>query len=181
MFSIIASVGKNNEVGKGGDLCFKIKEDLKFFKEKTMGHPVVMGYKTWLSLPKKLEGRDNYIVMHNSEKFFQPDGVVDSMAKGLELRTPEDLPNDIHIITSFQDFIDAHKFDEEEFFIIGGATIYDQALPFVKKMYLTEVDAIDNDADAFFPEFEKSLFTREWLTEGSENDLTYSRVLYTRK
>ena len=153
----------------------------KFFKEKTMGHPVVMGYKTWLSLPKKLEGRDNYIVMHNSEKFFQPDGVVDSMAKGLELRTPEDLPNDIHIITGFQDFIDAHKFDEEEFFIIGGATIYDQALPFVKKMYLTEVDAIDNDADAFFPEFDKSLFTREWLTEGSENDLTYSRVLYTRK
>ena len=64
MISLIAAVGKNWELGKNGDLIFHIKEDMKYFKDTTMGHKVVMGRKTWDSLPGKLFGRENIVVSH---------------------------------------------------------------------------------------------------------------------
>ena len=62
MISLIAAIGKNRELGKNGDLVFHIKEDMKYFKEMTMGHKVLMGRKTWESLPGKLPGRENIVV-----------------------------------------------------------------------------------------------------------------------
>ena len=65
MFSLIACIGKNRELGKNGELVFRIKEDMQFFKEVTMGHKVLMGRKTWDSLPEKLSGRTNIVVSRN--------------------------------------------------------------------------------------------------------------------
>ena len=62
MISIIAAIGKNNELGRGGDLVFHIPEDMRYFKDTTTGHKVVMGRKTWESLPHKLPGRENIVV-----------------------------------------------------------------------------------------------------------------------
>ena len=70
--SIIAAVGKNRELGKKGGLCFKIPGDLKFFKETTMGYPVLMGLTTWHSLPGKLPGRKHYVLSFDENEELRP-------------------------------------------------------------------------------------------------------------
>lgn len=149
MFSIISAVGKNKEIGKDNQLIFHIKDDMAFFREKTLEHKVVMGQNTWNSLPKKLENRENIVVSYSD--FDGPD----------------------YIIHDIDDFIEKNKDTDEEIFIIGGATIYREFLPYVKKMYLTEIDASCPDATVFFPDFDTSSFAKTILKEGKENDLAY--------
>ena len=84
MFSIIAAVGKNRELGKKGDLIFHIKEDMKFFKETTSGHTVVMGTKTWQSLPKKLPNRKNIVLTRDLSYTVKDATVVHSVEEALE-------------------------------------------------------------------------------------------------
>ena len=74
MFSIIAAIGKNNELGKDNKLIFKIKDDMTFFKEKTSGHKIVMGHKTWDSLPGKLKNRENIVISRHD--FPGPDQII---------------------------------------------------------------------------------------------------------
>ncbi len=157
-FSIIAAVGKNRELGKRGGLCFNIPGDLKFFKETTMGYPIFMGFNTWKSLPRKLPGRTHYILTHR----------------------PEDLPNDpdIHAVTDLEDFIKSPP--AGEIFVIGGGRVYAEMLPYADKLYLTEVDAADAEADTFFPEFDKSEYEKTLIKEGADNDLAYHHVLYKK-
>ena len=157
MFSIIAAVGKNNELGKKGDLVFHIKEDMKFFKETTTGHTVVMGFKTWESLPKKLPNRKNIVITF--EEFDGPD----------------------ECITDLDAFIKEFESTPEEIFIIGGGSIYAQFLEHAKKLYLTEVNGEDKDADVFFPKFDKNLYNKKVLREGSESGLDYKMCLYEIK
>lgn len=157
MFSIIAAIGKNNELGINGDLCFHIKEDMKFFREKTMGHKIVMGRKTWESLPGKLPGRENIVI--SSREFDGPD----------------------HIIHDVDEFISQNKDTKEEIFIIGGGTVYSQFLPYAKILYLTEIDAECKSATTFFPEFDKSKYNKETIRKGTENDLAYTFAKYIIK
>lgn len=157
MFSIIAAVGKNNELGKKGGLVFHIKEDMKFFKETTTGHTVVMGFKTWESLPKKLPNRKNIVVTF--EEFEGPDECV----------------------TDLEKFIKENESTDEEIFIIGGGSIYAQFLEHAKKLYLTEVDGEDKDADVFFPAFDKTLYDKKVLREGSDSGIDYKMCLYEAK
>lgn len=157
MFSIIAAIGKNNELGKKGGLIWPLKEDLRYFKETTIGHKIVMGRNTWLSLPKKLPGRENIVV--SEQNIDGPD----------------------FIINNLEEFIKNHKNSAEEIFIIGGGMIYKQFLPYAKNLYLTEICAKDPDADTFFPEFDKSNYKKQLVKKGSENDLDYSFVKYVRK
>ncbi len=157
MFSIIAAVGKNNELGKKGGLVFHIKEDMKFFKETTTGHTVVMGFKTWESLPKKLPNRKNIVITF--EEFEGPDECV----------------------TDLEKFIKENESTDEEIFIIGGGSIYAQFLEHAKKLYLTEVDGEDKDADVFFPTFDKTLYDKKVLREGSDSGLDYKMCLYEAK
>lgn len=157
MFSIIAAVGKNNELGKENGLIFNIKEDMKFFREKTMGHKIVMGHKTWDSLPSKLKDRENIVISRH--EFTGPDLIV----------------HDIN------EFIRDHKDSDEEIFVIGGGTIYLQFLPYAKNMYLTEVEASEERASTFFPEFNKSDYEKEILKKGSENGLNYTFAKYIKK
>ena len=157
-FSIIACVGKNNELGRDGGLVFSIKEDMKFFKETTMGHPVIMGDRTFFSLPKALPGRTNYVLS----------------------RHPEDLPDTVTPVTDMDAFISEFSDSDTEVFVIGGGFVYNEFLPHASVIYLTEVDATA-EADTFFPEFDKSLYTREVIRESAQDDLKYSFVKYTKK
>ena len=157
MFSIIAAVGKNNELGKKGDLIFHIKEDMKFFKETTTGHTVLMGFKTWESLPKKLPNRKNIVVTFDG--FEGPDECV----------------------TDLEKFIKENKDTDEEIFIIGGGSIYAQFIKHANRLYLTEIDGEDKDADVFFPEFDKTTYKKTILKEGSDSGIDYKMCLYEKK
>lgn len=157
MFSLIACIGKNRELGKGGELIFHIKDDMKFFKETTTGHKVVMGRKTWESLPFKLPNRNNIVI--SSRDFEGPDEIVHDA----------------------DEFIAKNKDTKEEIFVIGGGKIYAEFLPVASKLYLTEVDAEDAAADTFFPEFDKLNFAQTVIKEGKENDLAFTISEYTKK
>jgi dihydrofolate reductase len=156
MLSIIASVGKNNEIGKNGDLCFYIKDDIKFFRNTTAGHKVIMGLNTWKSLPKKLENRKNIVLAE------------------------DDVPEADQTIKDLDSFIKVHQNSDEEVFVIGGGSVYAQFLPYCRHLYLTEVDASDPDADTFFPKFDKSTYSKTIIKKGTENGLSYSIVKYNK-
>ncbi|MBQ5812413.1 dihydrofolate reductase [Candidatus Saccharibacteria bacterium] len=157
MFSIIAVVGKNRELGKQGRLVFELPEDMGYFKEKTMGHKVVMGRKTWESLPGKLAVRENIVVSRGE-------------VTGAD-RIVRDLP----------EFIRENQDSAEEIFVIGGEAIYRDFLPVADNLYLTEVDAEVPEADTWFPEFKQAEFGREVLGEGRTEDLSYKFVRYERR
>lgn len=154
--SMIACVGKNLELGKNNDLLWHLPNDLKFFKETTTGKPVIMGRRTFDSLPGILPKRRNIVLQLPHE----------SKIEGVE------------IFNSIPDILEAVK-DEEEAFIIGGASIYRQFLEYADKLYLTEVD-MEADADVYFPEFDKTKFKKTIIKENSDGDLKYYHVLYER-
>lgn len=135
--SIIAAIGKNRELGKGNDLIWRVSPDLKRVKELTMGHPIIMGRKTFESIGRPLPGRTN-IVVTSAQMCIEGCLVFNTFEKALEA---------------------ARAVDEEEIFIFGGASIYEVSLPFVDRLYLTLVDAYDSHADVYFPEY--STFTKE--------------------
>lgn len=154
MFSIIAAVGKNNELGKKGDLIFHIKEDMQFFKETTTGHTVIMGFKTWESLPKKLPNRKNIVVSFE------------------EIEGPDEC------VTDLVQFIKDNENTNEEIFVIGGGSIYAQFIDHAKRIYLTEIDGEDSEADVFFPTFDKSKYKRTVLQKGNSGKLSYEMCRY---
>ena len=155
MFSIIAAIGKNHELGLNGQLVFHIKEDMEYFRETTTGHKIVMGRKTCESLPVKLPNRQNILVSRNA--------VTDADL------TVKDLP----------EFIAKNQDTTEEIFIIGGGMLYKAFLPYAKNLYLTEVDA-SADADVFFPKFDKSKYNKTIIKKGSQDDLTYTFAKYIK-
>jgi len=147
--SLIAAIGKNRELGRGNELIFKIPEDMKFFREKTRGHAVIMGRKTYESIGHPLPNRKNIVITRDSN-FMTPDSsvkIAHSMEEALEFGKSIESPP-----------------AGGEVFIIGGAQVYTLALPFADKLYLTLVNKEVKDADAFFPdysEFKKVLFERK--------------------
>lgn len=157
MISIIAAIGKNRELGRGNDLIWHIKEDLKNFKNLTMGKYIVMGKNTYESLPKHLEGR-KYIVLSSS---------LSEIENGL-------LFNDFNKLLVFIKDVD------EEVIIIGGASIYKLFLPFADKLYLTEIDS-EEKADVYFPDFNKEDYECNVVSTNEVDGLKYSFVLYERK
>ena len=155
--SMIAARGRNNEIGKNNELLWHISADLKFFKATTMGQSIIMGRKTFQSLPKALPGRKNIVISRNPE-FEAPGAVVVS------------------------DISSAIKESEtDEVFIIGGESIYKAFLPEAQKIYLTEVSFEDKDADAYFPGMNPDEWNKEILGSGEENGLEFTFTLYTRK
>ena len=159
MIILIAAIGRNNELGKNGDLCFRLKADLKFFQAMTDGHKIVMGYKTFISLPKRLTNREYYVVTHN----------------------PEKLPQWVHHVDDLKAFLKANAGTEEEVFVIGGGNVYGQALDFADRLYLTRIRASDPEADTFFPNYHKG---RYWYVDriisGEENNVGYDIMMYER-
>lgn len=156
MISLIAAVGKNNELGKDNDLLWHIKDDLENFKNLTMGKYIVMGANTYYSLPKKLKGR-KYIVLSKKIKVIE---------QGM-------------VFSSFEDLLNFIKLQKEEVMIIGGASIYSLFMPFCDKIYLTEIED-SKEADVYFPKFDKRKFQRKVLEEKKCGDLKYKFVVYER-
>lgn len=128
--SIIAAISKNFAIGKNNALLWKLSDDLKLFKAITLDHTIIMGRKTFQSVGRPLPGRRNIII--SSNKYFEAAGceVYDNLTHALDA---------------------CHT--EKEVFVVGGAQIYNIALPLAGKMYLTVVDAQFDDADTFFPSF----------------------------
>ncbi len=127
ILSIIAAIGKNNELGKGNTLLWHMPADMKHFRETTSGHPVIMGRKTFESIGRPLPNRRNIVITRD----------INYKAEGVE------------VMHSLEETIKQAQ-SENEVFVIGGAEIYKQAMPFANKLYLTKVDS-EAEADAFFP------------------------------
>lgn len=159
-FSIIAAIGKNRELGKDGKLIFRLPSDLKFFKQTTMGHPVLMGRKTFESLPGLLPGRKHYVLTRNQ-----------AFAK--------DNP-DVTTIDNLDEFAASFADSAEEIFVIGGGMVYWEMLKFADRLYLTEVEAEEGGADTFFPDFDKSKYNRVELGKGEDNGIKFTFVRYDK-
>jgi dihydrofolate reductase len=160
--SIVVAVGQNRELGKDGKLLWHIPEDMKRFKALTLGHPVVMGRKTFESiiaiLGKPLPGRTNIVVTRDQNWQYEGVLVFHSLEEALAK---------------------ARELDQEEIHIGGGADLYAQALPFVDRLYLTLIDDA-KEADTFFPEYEKE-FTKVISEEAHEHEgLNYRWVTLER-
>lgn len=154
--SMIAAVGKNLELGKNNNLIWHFKEDMKFFKDTTMGHTVVMGRKTFESLPKALPGRKNIVISSNAEYQAQGATVVTSVEEALQIAA------------------------NEEIFVIGGGKIYAEFLPYADKLYLTEIDAECTDADTYFPQFNRSEYIKEIINYYDIDGVEFFHVVYKK-
>ncbi|MBE6816789.1 MAG: dihydrofolate reductase [Ruminococcaceae bacterium] len=154
--AIIAAVGRNNELGKNNDLIWHFRQDMQFFKQTTTGATVIMGRRTFESLPKALPNRRNLVITANAN--YQAEGaeVVGSVDAALE------------------------ALNGENAFIIGGASVYKAFLPLANTLILTEIDAVCADADTYFPAFDKGAYTREVIGTAEENGVAFSFVKYTK-
>ena len=145
--SIIVAIAQGNAIGRKGDLLFHISADLRRFKEITMGHPIIMGRKTFESFPKgPLPGRQNIVITRQSD--YHHDGIT--------------------VVGSFSSALTAAN-NTDEVFVIGGGEIYREAINHASKLYLTEIDATVEDADTFFPEINREEWVEtevsEWITD----------------
>ena len=161
MLSIIVAKAKNNIIGKDNNMVWHLPGDLKHFKKLTTGHTIIMGRKTFESLGKPLPNRKHIIFSQN------PDFKVND--ENVEV---------IHSLLQIQDLIEG----KEEAFVIGGAMIYNFLMPYVKKMYVTEIEK-DFDGDTFFPSIDDEVWkevSREKGLKDENNNLDYYFVTYER-
>ena len=156
MINLIAAVQKkNNGLGYQNNLLFKIRDDLKRFKDLTTGTTVIMGRKTFESIGRPLSLRTNIVVSRNSA--FHSDGII----------TAE----------TIEEAIGKASLIGKEIFIIGGAEIYKQTLPMADRLYLTVVDG-NFEADAFFPDW--SMFKKVIQQEkghDEKNNLSWEFII----
>ena len=156
MINIIAAVGKNNELGLNNHLLWHLPKDLKFFKEKTNNHIIVMGYNTFVSLGRLLPNRTHVVLSYNHNDF------VDEV---------------IH----FSDYNELLKFiKNKDVFIIGGASIYKLFIDIADNIYLTEIND-SKECDVYFPNFDKNLYDKEILGQENDNGIFYQFTLYKRR
>ena len=157
--TLIAAIGKNKELGKNNELIWHIKEDLEFFKNQTINKTVVMGINTFNSLPKLLPQRKHIILTHQALK----------------------VSSDVMIFHELEKLLEYIENNKNDFMIMGGASIYRQFLEYAKKMYITQINATDIEADAYFPNFLENEWNTDCLYEGEENNIKYEHLVYTRK
>jgi dihydrofolate reductase len=163
MVSIIAAISKNNVLGKENKLLWHLPKDFKFFKDTTLGHPIIMGRKTFESLPKALPGRTNIII--TGDRDYKKEEAV--------------------ITHSLEDAIQVGLSENKEVFICGGGQIYKEALEknLVDKIYLTEID-VEVEGDAFFPTFNKDdweISKKECHTKDEKHNFDFCFVEYLKK
>lgn len=156
--TLIAAVARNGVIGNDNALPWRLPEDLKRFKELTLGHPIIMGRKTWASLGRPLPGRRNIVISRDPD-FKAPGGiVVASLAAAL-----------------------AACADASEAFVIGGAEIYALALPEAQCLRLTEIDR-DFPGDTHFPGFDPAAWREtERKSHRAADGLDYAFVTYQRQ
>jgi dihydrofolate reductase len=143
-YKAIVAVAENGVIGRGGDLPWRLSADLKWFKKITLGHTILMGRKTWDSLPGALPGRQNWVLSRTAEPQ-EGMAVFRSMDEVKEALTPT-----------------------QTLFIIGGGEIYSMALPLCHELYISEVRQTVPDGDAFFPKFKDQFRPEEVLDDNPE-------------
>lgn len=159
ILSVIAAIGKNNELGKDNKLLWDLPDDMRHFRETTSGHPVIMGRKTFESIGRALPKRRNIVIT----------------------RDPSYTQDGIEVVHSLEEALNLFRESSEEAFIIGGAEIYKQSLPFANRLYITRVES-NFEADAFFPEI-----STEWKEKSREEHpadethaFPYSFIIYEK-
>ena len=161
--NLIVAVDENWAIGRGGDLLAHMKEDMKFFRNTTKGHVVLMGRKTLDSFPggQPLKNRTNIVLTANPE--LEREGVI--------------------VVHSIEELLaEAKKYPAEELFVIGGGRVYEELLPYCTKAYITHIHKTFEGADTWFPNL---LEDGAWkLTETGESfeqdDFTYTFTTYER-
>lgn len=160
---LVAAVARNGVIGNAGGLPWHLPEDLKHFKRVTLGHPVLMGRKTWDALPARfrpLPGRRNIVVTRNAE--WRSEGARAAPSIDAALAALGDAP---------------------KVCVIGGARLFAQALPMAEELELTEIER-DFEGETRFPDWDMSSFVetrREHHHAGPPNDFDYAFVSYRRK
>ncbi|GHC18763.1 dihydrofolate reductase [Aidingimonas halophila] len=163
--AMIAAMSRDRVIGVDGKLPWYLPEDLKFFKAITLGKPLVMGRKTFASIGRPLPGRLNIVVTR--DEHFHHDGI----------RVCRDLPSALKLADA-QAIIDG----AEEIIVMGGGQIYEQALPYADRLYLTEVH-IDVEGDAYFPAWAADEWQEVQRVSGNpqEGQPAYDFVAYQRR
>lgn len=159
--NIIAAVAKNRAIGYQNKLLYWLPNDLKRFKALTTGHTIIMGRKTFESLPKgALPNRRNIVLTRNAEK--------------------ENFPN-CDVYSSFEEALQ-HCQKDEDIYIIGGASIYEQAMKYADRLCLTEIEDTPKEADAFFPDYSGwKEASREAHATDEKHNYSYAFVDYTKE
>lgn len=161
MLSTVVAKAKNNIIGKDNKLLWHLSDDLKRFRALTEEHAIIMGRKTFESLGKVLPNR-KHIVFSNNPDFKVNDENVEV----------------VHSLLQIQEYIES----EEEAFVIGGAMMYNFLMPYVSKMYVTEIEK-EFEGDTFFPRIDDKKWkeiSREKGPEDGENNFEYNYVVYQK-
>lgn len=155
---LIVAYSRNRVIGKDNQLPWKLPGDLAHFKRQTMGKPIIMGRKTWLSLGRALPGRTNIVVSRSGNGKFEGAVLVDSLDAAFAAAGPVD-----------------------EVCIIGGAQLYSDALARVDRIVATEID-VEIDGDAFFPALDPEIWVEtDRQPQPPENNLPYDFVEYRKR
>ena len=161
MISLIVAIAANNAIGRNNDLLCYLPNDLKRFKAITLGHTIVMGRRTYESLPKgALPGRTNVVITRQADAAWENTVIVHSVDEAL---------NDA---------------DSKELFVIGGATLYEQTLNRADRLYITHIHHEFTDADTFFPNIDYTQWReieREAHCADERHPYDYTFVTYERK
>ena len=164
--ALVVAMGENRAIGRGGDLPWRLSSDLRYFRKITMGKPVLMGRRTFKSLPRVLDGRLNVVLTRDSG-FVAPDAVMaHSLEEGLAAARAS-----------------AKRTGAPEIMIIGGEDVFRTVLPQTDRIYLTEVHA-SPVADTWFPELNQEEWrevSREAHQPGPKDDHAFSFVVLDRK
>jgi len=161
--SIIVAMSENNAIGKNGKIPWHLPNDLKHFKKVTLGHHIIMGRKTYDSIGKPLPGRTNVVITRQKELKIEGCEVVNSLGAALAI---------------------ARLDNQDEVFIIGGASLYKSILADAEKLYLTRVHTRVIEPDTYFPEIDEKM----WIESQSspylpdeEHDHAYTIQLFERR
>lgn len=157
---LIVARARNGVIGKDNDLPWRLADDLKHFKATTQGCPVIMGRKTWESLPRRpLPGRDNIVLSRDGQ--YSASGARVFTAISAAIETARAL---------------ASVAGQSEVFVTGGSAIYAKALPFADRLYITEVETT-LEGDASFPEFSEAQYSevaRRAIPAGEKNEFAFT-------
>ncbi len=164
--SLICAVARNRVIGRDNQLLWRLKSDLRRFRELTTGKPVIMGRKTHESIGRPLPNRDNIVVTR--DKAFAADGILVVNSLDEAFRIAEDC---------------AKKRGIDEIIVAGGGDIYDQTIGRASVLYLTEVD-LEPEGDAWFPSIDRALWkeiSRKTHPRGPDDEAAFSFVDYVRR
>ena len=162
MLSLIVAIAENNAIGKAGNLLCYLPNDLQYFKQQTSGCTILMGKRTFESLPKRpLPNRRNIVLTSDTNFTYNNTEVAHSIPEALQMIDPD-----------------------EQVFVIGGGVVYRQFLPLVDKLYITHIHHTWEDADTFFPEIDSTIWqcvSEDHHEVDEKNPYPYTFAVYTKR